>query len=250
MLEDLVFKIKERRPNLFTILSCVLLLAIFLAYYFVIKDDTLLGKVIGSKVDDLGQNTTPSANETTVTKNEAEKIYCEITGAVNEPGMCSLDSGSRVFDLLNCGKGFSKFANHTWIAQNLNMSQKIKDECKVYVPFTWDSIQEPSKVAHFMNIDETNVKVVSNSTPDKKPTESYKSTQAISITPIPANSTPSTPINVNNCSKDALLSLKGIGNIYATRIIDNRPYIDIEELKTKAKLSESLVSSIKSLITF
>lgn len=54
-------------------------------------------------------------------------------------------------------------------------------------------------------------------------------------------------ININNCSHEALDSLKGIGEIKANKIINNRPYNDIYEIKEV--VGETTFENIKNFIT-
>lgn len=61
-----------------------------------------------------------------------------------------------------------------------------------------------------------------------------------------ANKTVFTKIDINNCSFEALDSLGGIGDVKANRIIENRPYKDIYELKTV--IGETTFNAIKNQI--
>lgn len=53
-------------------------------------------------------------------------------------------------------------------------------------------------------------------------------------------------ININDCSFEALDSLRGVGPIKATRIINNRPYKDIYELRRV--VGEATFNNIKDFI--
>jgi competence protein ComEA len=55
-------------------------------------------------------------------------------------------------------------------------------------------------------------------------------------------------ININTCSKEALESLPGIGETLASRIIKNRPYIDIYELLKVDGLGEKTLEQIKESV--
>ena len=56
-------------------------------------------------------------------------------------------------------------------------------------------------------------------------------------------------ININTSPKTLLESLPKVGPVTAERIIQNRPYNTLEELKTKANLSDSLYFELQTLVT-
>ena len=51
--------------------------------------------------------------------------------------------------------------------------------------------------------------------------------------------------SINTCSKEELTSINGIGDVTAKKIIDNRPYLDWDDLKNKTNLKESILESLK-----
>jgi DNA uptake protein ComE-like DNA-binding protein len=55
-------------------------------------------------------------------------------------------------------------------------------------------------------------------------------------------------VNVNNASKNLLMTLPGINDVLAQKIIDNRPYKNKEELKTKKIIPADLYEKIKDRI--
>lgn len=54
-------------------------------------------------------------------------------------------------------------------------------------------------------------------------------------------------ININDCSYEALDSLDGIGEVKANKIIENRPYKDIYEIRKF--IGETTFNNIKDYIT-
>lgn len=54
-------------------------------------------------------------------------------------------------------------------------------------------------------------------------------------------------ININNCSYEALDSLDGIGEVKTNKIIENRPYKDIYEIRKF--IGETTFNNIKDYIT-
>ena len=55
-------------------------------------------------------------------------------------------------------------------------------------------------------------------------------------------------VNINSASKDLLMTLPGITDLLAQKIIDNRPYKKKEELKTKKIIPADVYERIKNRI--
>jgi competence protein ComEA len=55
-------------------------------------------------------------------------------------------------------------------------------------------------------------------------------------------------ITINNCSNEALISLPNIGDVLASRIIENRPYQDVYQLVRIKGISECIIQNIKDKV--
>ena len=55
-------------------------------------------------------------------------------------------------------------------------------------------------------------------------------------------------ININSCSKEALMELPGIHKTLANRIISYRPYNDIYQLKSVPGIATEKFNAVKNLI--
>lgn len=157
-----------------------------------------------------------------------EDIFVDISGAVISPGVYKLSYGSRVTDLLRVSGGLVDNVSVEWVSKNLNLSEKLSDSQKVYIPFDWE-VQDyvTYKISPLIALGES---TSSESTSNNGDTDSL--------------------INVNLASQDELESLPGIGEVTAGRIIDNRPYLDMENLIDKASISSITSEKIKNLVTF
>lgn len=70
-------------------------------------------------------------------KSDSKKILIkvDVSGAVNNPSVYSLNIGSRTEDAIKTAGGFRREANKEYISKNLNLSAKLIDGQKIYVPF-------------------------------------------------------------------------------------------------------------------
>lgn len=158
-----------------------------------------------------------------------QDIFADISGAVVSPGVYKLPSGSRINDLVRACGGVLDNVSIEWISKNLNLSDKLKDSQKLYIPFDWE-VQEyiTYKIAPLVapqKIGDTTTGNIPNDAND----------------PL---------VNVNTSSQEELEGLPGIGEVTAGRIIENRPYSDMAELAEKASLSAGVVEKIQELVAF
>ncbi|MFC1621873.1 helix-hairpin-helix domain-containing protein [Patescibacteria group bacterium] len=153
-------------------------------------------------------------------------IFADISGAVNKPGVYQLPDSSLVVDLLKQGEGIQTQVSKEWVSKNLNLSSKLEDGQKVYVPFEWDIINEEiyDIIPLEFDIPET--------------------------TPLEEPSTKTGKLNVNKATMEELDGLPGIGPTYAQKIVDNRPYADFESLKEKSGVKASTLEDIKKDLVY
>lgn len=143
----------------------------------------------------------------------ASKIFVDIEGAVKNPGVLTVQIGSRVGDVLELAGGLRKDADSTYVAKSLNKAMKVVDGMKIYIP----------------SIDETSHNII----PLVRREEASQNVTTISI---------------NIASKDELDRLPGIGPVTSQKIIDNRPYQTLEELVSKKAVGQSVFEKIKGQI--
>ncbi len=227
---------------------------------------TLFGISAQYKKTNAIETTTDQINQTPLPNSQAsvdaEHIFVDIGGAVANPGLYRLKSGARIADLIQASGGvLSDTSAAPWFLKNINTAKSLMDEQKVYIPFEWEVYESTQSIA-----DLSEFPILTNSSGEKqsqeptasKATASKETTATIAQSgtsdlkesPQNASTTTSTKINVNSATASALEELEGIGAVYAARIIQNRPYTSVEELKGKAKLSDSVISKIKDAIIF
>lgn len=145
-----------------------------------------------------------------------KEIIVEISGAVEKPGVYRVSGNSRVNDVLVLAGGVSADADRVWIDKTINKAAKLSDGQKIYIPKLDQTIE---------NKTQTNNSTIQTSS------------EAIGL------------ISINTATQKELESLVGIGPTYATKIIEQRPYSDINELVSKKIIPQSTFDKIKDQIS-
>jgi len=149
-----------------------------------------------------------------------EKIIVEIAGEVIKPGVYKLGSESRIEDLLILAGGVSASADRNWMEKTLNRAAKLSDGQKIYIK----SVNEQSEI------------LSANVTVGDQSISSNFEGQGSGF------------VDINNSTQKELESLNGIGPIYAQKIIEYRPYSNVEEIVSKAKIPQKTFEKIKDQI--
>ena len=186
-----------------------------------------------------------NAKETIVTSTEVKNvnnvqdyIYVDIEGAVVKPGFYKIKQGTRVGEALIISGGLSDLSDIYRFNKTVNQAKILADGDKLYVPYEWEFYESTASI--------------------KLPIEDYVMTEkkvlAEGSTSLNETSSLNIPsdlrINVNTGSKDALLSLSGIGEVYANKIINGRPYNDYQDMVKKSGVPSSILNKIQADIVF
>lgn len=98
-----------------------------------------LGTVWGLTRSGDGVELAESSQETAEPAQENVTVY--VTGAVNKPGMVTLDAGARVADAVSACGGLLPTAD----SEHINMAQELKDGQQVKVPEKQGAVQKDRK---------------------------------------------------------------------------------------------------------
>jgi len=126
-----------------------------------------------------------------------------------------LSDGSRIEDLLVLAGGVNQNADRVWMEKSLNRAAKLSDGQKVFIP----SVDEQSSV------------LSANDGGTYQNVSSDFGSQGSGF------------IDVNAATQK---ELSGIGPVYAQKIIEYRPYSNIEEVLSKTKIPQKTFDKIKS----
>lgn len=148
-------------------------------------------------------------------KKEVNMIKVHVAGAVQNPGIISIEEGSRLADAIEKAGGFTDDAD----TSNLNFAYVIQDGEKIYI-YNEDESKE---------IEEKGI-VIEDS---KVETKEQK-------------------ININNATKEELETISGIGPALAERIIEyrnkNGKFKSIEDLKNVSGIGDKKFENIRNKI--
>lgn len=151
------------------------------------------------------------------TKNKKEIIIVDIDGAVKNPGVYELVEGDRLDVAIKKAGGLSDTA----YTKNINKARLLVDGEKIY-------IQEESEINSDVVITDYSI---------------YNIEGVCAL---------NNKININTASKELLMSLDGIGDVYSQRIIEYRDKIKfstIEDVKKIKGIGEKTFEKIKDKIT-
>lgn len=157
--------------------------------------------------------------ENSVTESkESDKVIVHITGEINNPGIIELESGDRIFNVIEKAGGTTKNAD----TSKINLAQVVEDGMKINVP----NINDKEIVT------EETVSTVSNSNNIQQKKQSI--------------------VNINSASQTELETLPGIGPSIASKIVNYRKekgkFSKIEDIKNVNGIGEAKFEKIKKYI--
>lgn len=177
-----------------------------------------------------------------VKKKEDEKaksifFQVDVKGAVVNPGIYTLEEGSRVIDAIRLAGDLREDADTTV----LNLSKKVQDEMVIIVYTRWE-------VEHFKETKQLEETVQEEC---QKGVDGALSNDA--CIDVQEEKTSSSKISLNQASKEELMTLPGIGESKADAIIAYRKehgaFKTIEELKDVSGIGDALYNQIAENIT-
>lgn len=157
----------------------------------------------------------------------AAPIVVDVEGAVMDPGLYRLASGSRVGDAIAAAGGYSTEVDAAATSQSINLAEQLADGAKIRIPARGEATPAAgtgSGTAPLFG-------------------GAGGSSSAASL---------AGPIDLNRATPSELESLPGIGPVTAQKIIDARsqaPFLSVEELQSRGILGPKTYEKIAPLVT-
>ena len=175
-----------------------------------------------AKVDQFAEvlltDTTDLIAETEKENNDVVKMYVDIKGAVKLPGMYEVTSDMRVLNVIDMAGGLKEIADDSQV----NFSQRIEDQMVIYIPVEGEELSE------------TVIAGTNSNTANISKDEEGK-------------------INLNQATKEELMTLSGVGEKKAEKIIEyreeNGSFKTIEDLKNVNGFGEKSFESLEKYIS-
>ena len=182
------------------------------------EPEEIAAKEMLSPFSSIEENQLPEGN--TVEEDARPKVmYTDIKGSVKEPGIYSLSSKERVYDVLKRAGGLLEEAD----SDRINFSAKIEDQQVLYIPAVGEELPE--------HLDQLASSEGKQSTADSEPSK----------------------ININTASPSELQQIPGIGSVKAQEIIrfreENGSFQKVEDLQEISGIGEKTVEKLKNFVT-
>lgn len=233
----------------------------FLLLIIIISSEVFMYYKLDSSIE---KNNRSNSEEKTVIKEEKnnsnsqkELVYVDVKGEVKSPGVYSFETG-RVIDAIDKAGGTTNNAD----TSINNLGKKLTDEMVIII-YSKNEVKKMMKVLKKKKkaIDKCNEVISNNSCLTEKDltfNENIKNKEkekpkSNSNSKSESNKTNiSGKISINTASKKELMTLTGIGESKAEKIIEyrnNNKFTDISEIKNVKGIGESIFEKIKDNIT-
>jgi competence protein ComEA len=148
------------------------------------------------------------------------EIKIDLSGAVMNPGVYTLSKESRVEDAIKAAGGFSLEADPKFVSKSLNLSQKLADGQKIYIPTKGEV---PPTQGVVFGVQAASAQENGSAGANGK-------------------------VGINSATPAQLDTLPGVGPVTAGKIISGRPYQDVGELLSRKVVTRSVYEKIKDLV--
>ena len=159
-------------------------------------------------------NYLPKSTIATVTDNQVNNCACqmklktyfiEVMGQVVNPGVYEIDEDKLVIEAIELAGGYTSNADLTFVHRNISLSSVVKPTQKIYIP----AINEDYIPNSINLLGEQSGK-----------------------------------INLNTADKTTLMTITGVGEVTAQKIIEIRPITSLDELNNLSNVPKKTIDNI------
>lgn len=224
------------------------------------NDKEIVASLVEKRVDETPELEEPKGQE------EVKTIKVDVKGFVVNEGVYSLEKGARVIDAILASGGLKEGA----YTRYLNLSKKLSDE-DVIIVNNFEEVEKMKEKPTEANIEEIYCETTNKaclieekiitSTPLEENKKSSEKLEETTTKPKENNSDTKDKdtkeelnplVNINTASKDELMTLSGIGESKAEKIIEYRSihgeFKTIDEIKNVSGIGDSVYDKIKEFI--
>ena len=207
--------------------------------FIVLGSNFVMYTIVESKVSNIKIDNVVSEQEQKKEVEETLEYYSfDIKGAINSPGVYTLEKGKRIIDAINIAGGLKDNAD----TSVNNLSKYITDEM-VIVIYTFDEVKKFNVIEETEHVNQKEC-IEYN--------EAITNDSCIEESDIVASEV-DVKISINTASIELLMTLPGIGESKAKNIIEYReekgPFIKITDIMNVTGIGESIFEKIKDYIT-
>lgn len=213
------------------------------------EEKEIISSIVEKKVDE---------KEETEDLKEEDQIKVDVKGFVTNEGVYTLTSDARVIDAINAAGGLKEGA----YTRYLNLSKMLFDE-DVIIVNNYDEVEkiknESSKETYCEPINQACLKeesAITSSFEEKTQNkESNPKDEKVNVDTKDdeTNTVLNTLVNINTADKETLMTINGIGESKAQKIIEYRNingyFESIEDIKNVSGIGDSIYEKIKAFIT-
>lgn len=219
-MKEIILNLTKKQKVIASIII-ILIFCILFAYIYKKLYETDNIEQIESNIGN--ENIIKETNEKIGITNTKEKVVIHVIGEVNNPGVVTLEEGSRIIDAINSAGGKTEEAD----LSKINLAYIVEDGTQIYIP----RINEKLNNKEVISTEAGQSVIVESDTLEKVDIK----------------------VNINTSNKEKLMTLPGVGETTAQKIIEyraqNGKFKNVEDLKNVSGIGEAKYNSLKEKIT-
>ena len=236
-MKEFLMNLTTKQKIILGIIAAIIMIIIFIfAYkYFYIdtnKEESTeieqsTNEAINNDINEIGYEDNENLDDGILnSKKKKSAIIVHIIGEVNKPGVVKLEEGARIIDAISAAGGQTENAD----LSKVNLAYIVEDGTQIYIPKYNENLTDISLIREDAGEGIIKESVVNNETSNNK-----------------------TKVNIKKKKKEKLITLPGIGDSMAEKIIEyrtqNGKFEKVEDIKKVSGIGESKFNNIKDMIT-